>query len=143
MSAFILFLDERQAGYLSLALELLHRRLSDDALTMPDELTEFQRQVTNSARAGQARPTGAVQREVAHPAPVKPGLLLTEDETAETLRASTRSIRRLVAAGKLPAVKLNGRTRYRRVDVEAYVAGLGPATSMAARTEFKTSEGAA
>jgi excisionase family DNA binding protein len=49
--------------------------------------------------------------------------LLTEAETAEYLRVSTRTIRTWRAQGILPAVKIAGVVRYRRSAVEQLIAG--------------------
>ncbi|HVM10330.1 MAG TPA: helix-turn-helix domain-containing protein [Acidimicrobiales bacterium] len=58
------------------------------------------------------------------------GLLLDLDGVAAELAVSVSTVKRLVAAGHLPAVKVLGATRVRRADLEHYVAEL--------RTEGKT-----
>jgi excisionase family DNA binding protein len=68
--------------------------------------------------------------------------LLTQAEVAEVLRSSTRTVRRLTAAGKLTAVNVEGSVRYRTSDVEEYVAGLGP-QPMRERITLKSSAGSA
>jgi excisionase family DNA binding protein len=51
--------------------------------------------------------------------------LLTVPEVAELLRLSPRSIRRLIADGRLPVVCLGHAIRIRPQDVEALVASSG------------------
>jgi excisionase family DNA binding protein len=60
------------------------------------------------------------------PAPANPlHPLLTVPEVAELLRLSPRSIRRLIADGRLPIVRLGRAIRIRPRDVEALVASSG------------------
>jgi excisionase family DNA binding protein len=55
-------------------------------------------------------------------------LLLDYRHAGEWLDLSDRTVRRLVHDGELPAVKIGGATRIRRVDLEAYVEKLGTTT---------------
>jgi excisionase family DNA binding protein len=55
-------------------------------------------------------------------------LLLDYRHAGEWLDLSDRTVRRLVHDGELPAVKIGGATRIRRVDLEAYVENLGTKT---------------
>ena len=48
-------------------------------------------------------------------------VLLTAGRTARRLDTSERHVRRLVASGRLPAVKLGGKVRIRPDDLETYV----------------------
>ncbi|MGH9281590.1 MAG: helix-turn-helix domain-containing protein [Acidimicrobiales bacterium] len=52
-------------------------------------------------------------------------LLLDYEDVADVLQVSTATVKRLVSSGDLPAVKVAGARRVRRVDVEAFVARLG------------------
>lgn len=52
-------------------------------------------------------------------------LLLRLDRTAEALDCSPTTVKRLIRAGDLPAVKVHGATRVRVVDLQAYVERLG------------------
>lgn len=52
--------------------------------------------------------------------------MLTKREAAASLRCSTRTVDRLIAAGHLSAVKVEGATRVRRDDLLAYIEGLAP-----------------
>jgi excisionase family DNA binding protein len=56
-------------------------------------------------------------------------LLLRLERTAEVLDCSPTTVKRLIKAGDLPAVKVNGATRIRVADLQAYVERLAsPAT---------------
>lgn len=48
--------------------------------------------------------------------------ILTLDEVAAYLKAGKRTVYRLVAEGKLPAFKLGGTWRFRRSDLESWIA---------------------
>ena len=53
-------------------------------------------------------------------------LLITKAEAAEQLGVSVRTVERLIAAGRLPLVHVEGAARLRVADVEAYVDSLVP-----------------
>lgn len=58
----------------------------------------------------------------------QPALLVTAEDVAGLLDISTRTLWRLVSAGKIvPPLKLGGSTRWRRADIEAWVASGCPA----------------
>lgn len=58
--------------------------------------------------------------------PAEPPDLLTLEDVAARLQVGVTTIRRMIAAGTIPAFKLGARVwRVRRVDYEAYLAGLG------------------
>lgn len=48
--------------------------------------------------------------------------LTTKNEVAELLRVSTRTVERLAEDGQLPALKVRRSVRFRRPDVERFVA---------------------
>jgi excisionase family DNA binding protein len=56
--------------------------------------------------------------------PVVRRLLITKAEAAEQLGISVRTVHRLIAAGKLPLVHVEGAARVRVADLEAYVDSL-------------------
>ena len=60
--------------------------------------------------------------------PVIPRLLITKAEAAERLAVSVRTVERLITAGRLPLVHVEGAARLRVADVEAYVDALVPET---------------
>jgi excisionase family DNA binding protein len=52
----------------------------------------------------------------------QPDEILTIDEVAAYLRASKRTVYRLAASGRLPAFKLGGTWRFRREDLDKWIA---------------------
>jgi excisionase family DNA binding protein len=63
-------------------------------------------------------------RAASDPAAVPRRLLITKSDAAEQLGVSLRTIERLIAAGRLPLVHVEGAARVRVSDLEAYVKGL-------------------
>lgn len=53
-------------------------------------------------------------------------LLMRYEDVADALDLSVPTVRRLVKAGRLPAVEVGGARRVRRCDLEDFIAGLGP-----------------
>jgi excisionase family DNA binding protein len=116
-------------AHLALALTRYARHLRQDRLSVPPAIDELAALVLRCARA---RPTttrvddeeprtqgGAVVRQ----------LLLTKAEAAESLRVSVRTVERLIASGQLPLLHVEGASRLRLADVEAYVDSLSQAES--------------
>ncbi|TEF10815.1 helix-turn-helix transcriptional regulator [Pseudomonas aeruginosa] len=59
----------------------------------------------------------------------QPDEILTIDEVAAYLKAGKRTVYRLAAGGKLPAFKLGGTWRFRRCDLDNWIASrIGKAT---------------
>lgn len=52
----------------------------------------------------------------------KPDEILTIDEVAAFLKAGKRTVYRLAASGKIPAFKLGGTWRFRRSDLDKWIA---------------------
>ncbi len=50
------------------------------------------------------------------------GEILTIDDVAAYLKAGKRTVYRLASSGKLPAFKLGGTWRFRRVDLDSWIA---------------------
>ena len=69
--------------------------------------------------AASPRPTGAARPSI--PEPLEP--LLTLNDLAALSRLSIRTLQRQIAAGQLQAVRLGRRVRFRRADVDAWIAG--------------------
>jgi excisionase family DNA binding protein len=60
----------------------------------------------------------------------QPDEILTIDEVAAYLKAGKRTVYRLAASGKLPAFKLGGTWRFRRGDLDQWIASrIGKATA--------------
>lgn len=65
-------------------------------------------------------------RGAADPSAMPRRLLITKSDAAEQLGVSLRTIERLISAGRLPMVHVEGAARVRVTDLEAYVQGLEP-----------------
>ncbi len=48
--------------------------------------------------------------------------LLTRDDAAEYLAISKRTLDRLVQSGDIPAYRISGHRRFRRADIDSFVA---------------------
>lgn len=60
----------------------------------------------------------------------QPDEILTIEEVATYLKAGKRTVYRLAAGGKLPAFKLGGTWRFRRCDLDKWIASrVGKATA--------------
>ena len=58
--------------------------------------------------------------------------ILTIDEVAAYLKAGKRTVYRLASGGKIPAFKLGGTWRFRRAELDQWIASqLGNATNLA------------
>jgi excisionase family DNA binding protein len=69
--------------------------------------------------------------------PMPQQLLLTYQDAAAALAVSVPTIKRLVSAGTLRAVKVGGAVRIAMVDLEQYAASLSPRPSGSFRTEVQ------
>ena len=62
----------------------------------------------------------------------QPDEILTIDEVAAYLKAGKRTVYRLAASGKIPAFKLGGTWRFRRAELDRWIASqIGEATGSA------------
>jgi excisionase family DNA binding protein len=52
----------------------------------------------------------------------RPDDILTIDEVASYLKASKRTVYRLAASSQIPAFKLGGTWRFRRIELEQWIA---------------------
>ena len=87
-------------------------------MPVPAQLVELLSQL---ASAGQGRPKVADVEAEPHDSSV---LLLDYNAAAARLGVSERTVRRLVAAGSLPAVVVGGCRRVRAADLAGYVEAL-------------------
>jgi excisionase family DNA binding protein len=96
---------------------VLHRKwCKQTGVPFPRLLDELL--VELAASSGQQRPNlGDLE-------PSSDPLLMDYDQVARKLAVSQRTVRRLVADGSLPGVRVGGRALVRLADLEAYVAGL-------------------
>ncbi|MBX3670964.1 MAG: helix-turn-helix domain-containing protein [Rhodocyclaceae bacterium] len=62
----------------------------------------------------------------------QPDEILTIDEVAAYLKAGKRTVYRLASSGKIPAFKLGGTWRFRRAELDQWIASqIGEATDAA------------
>ena len=111
--------------HLALAISRYVRQLRKDEIPVPPMIDELAAFLTLYVRSRQAV-TGvnsdfATSQEV----PVV-RLLITKAEAADQLGVSVRTVERLISAGRLPLVHVEGAARLRVADLEAYVDALVP-----------------
>jgi excisionase family DNA binding protein len=112
--------------HLALAINRYVRQLRKEGLPVPSMVEELGAFLTMYVRTRQAE-TG-VNGDYGTPqdVPVVRRLLITKAEAAEQLGVSVRTVARLIAAGRLPLVHVEGAARVRVADLEAYVDSLVP-----------------
>jgi excisionase family DNA binding protein len=110
--------------HLALAITRYVRQLRKNGLPVPSMVEELAAFLTMYARTRQA--ASGVHGDYGTPqdVPVARRLLITKAEAAEQLGISVRTVHRLIAAGKLPLVHVEGAARLRVADLEAYVDSL-------------------
>lgn len=69
-----------------------------------------------------ARPATAYPKASPLLGPLDPGRLLTINEAAARLTVSLKTLRRLIAAGSLPVVRIGGLVRIRPEDLTNFIA---------------------
>lgn len=119
----ILILDGDDASHVALAITHYMPWAKDQGLRPSPRLLEAAEAIIE-ARRGQVgtNPSPAPARVDTAPMPTE-RLLATENQTAELLSCSTRTVRRMAADGRLDPVRLGGVTRYRRSDIDAIAGG--------------------
>lgn len=115
----VLGLDDVLTSHLTRALVQHARWCRANGISVPAPLVEM---LNELASAGQRRPT--VAAPVSDPHDDLMLLAVTYEGAAHRLGVSERSVRRLVAAGKLRAVDVAGCPRIRASDLSDYVEGL-------------------
>lgn len=126
MTLFLVELTPELAWHIARGLELRRGELQQMGVRDPSlaEVEAVFRKGQDGSRPGQDGSHWPPAAPEAHARPVR--MMLTIDEAADELRVSASTVKRLVRAGALPTVKVEGTTRVRRQDLEAYVAALGP-----------------
>lgn len=110
--------------HLALALTRHIRQLRHDGLRVPASIDELAAILMHCVRTRPA-PTGLDDMPLAaDDGGVAGRLLVTKAEAAELLGVSVRTVERLVAAGRLPLLHIEGAARIRIADIEAYVDSL-------------------
>ena len=112
--------------HLALAITRYVRQLRKDelpVLPMIDELAAF---LTLYVRTRQAVTGVDRNHGTSQDVPVMRRLLITKAEAADQLGVSVRTVERLISAGRLPLVHVEGAARLRVADLQAYVDALDP-----------------
>jgi excisionase family DNA binding protein len=126
-------------AHLVIALSRYHRQLRAEGGRVPGQIEDLVAFLADRVRAGQVVPTLGV---ASAPSAVPRRLLITKRDAAEQLGVSLRTIERLISAGRLPLVHVEGAARVRVGDLEAYVEGLeangGLETDQQLRTVTRT-----
>ena len=112
--------------HLALAITRYVRQLRMDGLPVPSVVEELAAFLTLYVRTRQAVTGVDGDYGTPHDVPVVRRLLITKAEAAERLGISVRTVERLIAAGRLPLVHVEGAARLRVADLEAYVDALVP-----------------
>jgi excisionase family DNA binding protein len=111
-------------AHLVVALSKYLRQLRADGRRVPAEVEALTIFLTDPARALQdVTVPDSWPAAYGHRAMHK-RLLITKSDAAELLGVSLRTIERLISAGRLPLVHVEGAARVRVADLEAYVQGL-------------------
>jgi excisionase family DNA binding protein len=112
--------------HLALAVTRYVRQLRKDGLPVPSIIDELAAFLTLYVRTRQAATGVDGGYGTPQAVPVMPRLLITKAEAADQLGVSVRTVERLIAAGRLPLVHVEGAARVRVADLEAYVDALVP-----------------
>jgi excisionase family DNA binding protein len=112
--------------HLALAITRYVRQLRKNGLPVPSMLEELAAFLTLYVRTRQAATGVDGDYGTRQDVSVVGRLLVTKAEAAEQLGISVRTVERLIAAGRLPLVHVEGAARLRVADLEAYVDALVP-----------------
>lgn len=107
-------------AHLVIALSRYHRLLRTTGGRVPAEIEDLVLALTDRARALHPVPHDPC-RAASAPSAIPRRLLVTKSEAAEQLCVSLRTLERLISAGRLPLVHVEGAARVRVADLEAYV----------------------
>ena len=121
--------------HLALAITRYARQLRNEGLPVPPTLDELAAFLTMYVRTRHAATGVAGEYGAPEDVPVMPRLLITKAEAAERLAVSVRTVERLITAGRLPLVHVEGAARLRVADLEAYVDALIPETEQSERED--------
>jgi excisionase family DNA binding protein len=112
--------------HLALAITRYVRQLRMDGLPVPSMVEELAAFLTLYIRTRQAATGVDGDYGMREDVSAVRRLLITKAEAAERLGISVRTVERLIAAGRLPLVHVEGAARLRVADLEAYVDALVP-----------------
>lgn len=115
--------DVAAARHLEIALRTHRVKVERNGGAVPESVQLFERLARFRVSGGQdgslpGDSTGAPDDQGVTPR------LLTYRQAGDALTASESTVKRLVAAGDLPAVRIGGAARIRIVDLDVYVASL-------------------
>jgi excisionase family DNA binding protein len=108
-------------AHLVVALSRYLRQLRADGGRVPVQLEAMINFLTDAARAPQDVTALDSWRSTSNRTVMPRRLLITKSDAAEALGVSLRTIERLIAAGRLPLVHVEGAARVRVTDLEAFV----------------------
>jgi excisionase family DNA binding protein len=111
-------------AHLVIALSRYLRRLHAEGGRVPAQIEDLIPFLADRVRALHDVSMLDAQRVPSGPSAVSRRLLITKSEAAGQLGVSLRTIERLISAGRLPLVHVEGAARVRVADLEAYVRGL-------------------
>jgi excisionase family DNA binding protein len=111
-------------AHLVLALSKYLRQLRTEGGRAPAEIEALMIFLTDPARALHDATLLDGCRAAYDPSATPRRLLITKNDAAELLGVSLRTIERLISAGRLPLVHVEGAARVRLTDLEAYVQSL-------------------
>ena len=112
--------------HLALAITRYVRQLRKDELPVPPMIDELAALLTLYVRSRQAATGVDRNHGTSQDVPVMRRLLITKAEAADQLGVSVRTVERLISAGRLPLVHVEGAARLRVADLQAYVDALDP-----------------
>ena len=110
-------------AHLAIALSRYLRQLRAEGGRGPAQIEDLITLLVDRVRAPQDVPM-LPWRAASDPSAMPRRLLITKSEAARQLDVSLRTIERLISAGRLPLVHVEGAARVRVADLEAYVQGL-------------------
>jgi excisionase family DNA binding protein len=112
--------------HLAVALTVHERRQRARGVPLPQSVADIARFLRACVTARQEATSLDESVQSADDAGVRDRLLLTKGEAAASLGVSVRTLERMVAAGRLPVVHVEGACRIRVADITAYVERLDP-----------------
>ena len=115
--------------HVGLAVTRYVRQLRKDGLPVPPAVEELTALLSMYVKTRQATTGMDHEYRIGQDTPATRRLLITKQEAAEELGVSVRTVERLISAGKLPLVHVEGAARLRVADLEAYVDALLPVDS--------------
>jgi excisionase family DNA binding protein len=111
-------------AHLVVALSRYVRHLRSEGGRVPTQIEDLIAFLTDGVRARHDLAMLDSWRAPYGPSAMPERLLITKSDAADLLGVSLRTIERLISAGRLPLVHVEGAARVRVSDLEAYVQGL-------------------